>query len=751
LCVLAVVSIAVPRAEAADRPIRLRARTFVPAANVLLASVTKTQASRSAKRHFLVQFQDQITPAALSALRAQGAIPLRIVPERAVAIVAPSDFDPATVPGARWIGRLDPDDKVSGETRKDIRSPLSPHPFTIIEFHPDTTADAALNFARDAGATAVRVDGLPPHMIVVQTDRTAILALAQLDAVAWIFPASRQLMSGQAGAFCAGLVRDGGIVASYATEGEGWDGPGRNPAQLGYILVAASSDLSPSLQMAELSRAMDEWSRYVAVDWTPASRAGTTRTVEFLWGPTNHGDGYPFSPGVLAHTFYPAPPSAEPIAGDVHFNDELTWGASQPGKYDVFSTGLHELGHALGLNHSSDPDSVMYPSYQGFLTGLSPSDIESIRALYATRDLSGLPSQWTSGDVGTVATRGSVSFSGATVTINAAGADIWDTADEFTFTSEPLAGDGDTIARLDSLDAVQRWTKAGVMIRDGRSANAAHAFMLVSAGKGIAFQRRRGSGALSIGGESAPGVAPKWLRLARRGDRFEAYASDDGETWQLIGVDTIKMGDIVEAGLAVTSHDESTLAKAVFSNVEVDVVPRWTAADIGSTGLAGSETIGADRIDVTGAGADVWSDGDAFRFVWRPMSGDGEIVARVSSLEAVRAWTKAGVMIRDSRDSTAAHAFMLVSAGKGLAFQRRLTDGGESVSTSGGAGAAPAWVKLTRRGDTFSAYACVNGEAWRLIGTETIVMGRDVLAGLAVSSHAETARARAVFDAVQVK
>ncbi len=133
------------------------------------------------------------------------------------------------------------------------------------------------------------------------------------------------------------------------------------------------------------------------------------------------------------------------------------------------------------------------------------------------------------------------------------------------------------------------------------------------------------------------------------------------------------------------------------------------------------------------------------------MSGDGEIVARVTSLDAIRAWTKAGVMIRDSRDSGAAHAFMLVSAGRGPAFQRRLTNGGESVSTSGGAGVAPMWVKLTRSGDTFSAYACVNGYSWRLIGTETIVMARDVMAGLAVSSHAETARARAVFDAVQIK
>ncbi len=702
-------------------------------------------------RHFLLQFDQRITPATLAALRAEGVVPLRVVPDDALAVAAPADFDPARVPGSRWIGALAPDDKLSSDTRKDLKSASIRHAFTVVEFHADTTASAALSSALDAGASPVTVPGMPPHMIVIQTDRLAILALAGRDAVAWIFPASRELIGGQRAAFCAGLVSANGVVASFATEGEGWDGPGRNAFELGYILTNPSTDLPASLQAAELARAMNEWSRYIALDWVPASRAGAPASVDFLWGPTNHGDGYPFASGVIAHGFYPAPPSAEPLAGDVHFNDELQWGASQVGAYDVFSSALHELGHALGLNHSSDPDSVMYPSYQGFVAGLSASDIQTVRELYATRDESGLPSRWTSGDIGTVSLRGSVGFSNGTIVVKGAGSDIWDTADEFTFASQTLAGDGDIVARVDTLSPVSRWTKAGVMIRDGRKANAAHAFMLVSAERGLAFQRRRASGDTSIGTDPIPGSAPKWLRLSRRGDRFEAYVADDGESWRLVGADTIKMAEIVDVGVALTSHDESQLATAVFSKVGLTVLPRWSAEDIGATGLSGTETIGADRIAVAGAGADIWSSADAFHYVWRPMSGDGEIVARVTSIEYIRGWTKAGVMIRASRDAGAAHATMLVSAGKGLAFQRRLTNGGDSVSTVGGTGTAPVWLRLTRRGDTVSAYASLDGENWRFVGSELIAMGRDVMVGLAVSSHLETARAHAVFDAVQTK
>ena len=107
-------------------------------------------------------------------------------------------------------------------------------------------------------------------------------------------------------------------------------------------------------------------------------------------------------------------------------------------------------------------------------------------------------------------------------------------------------------------------------------------------------------------------------------------------------------------------------------------------------------------------------------------------------------------MIRDSRDASSPHALMLVSAGNGTAFQRRPALGFESVHTAGPLLSAPAWVRLVRSGDLFSAYASGDGETWTLVGRERIAMGDQVMAGLAVSSHLSTARARAVFDAVKV-
>ena len=735
----------------AQHAIRLKHRTFVPASNAA-ARPRPPVAKSHGRAHFIVQFDTPVTRSTRDALEAAGARVLARVPDDAVAVAASVTFDASAVPGVRWVGQLDPADKMSRETYADVHEMRTSHPYTVVEFFRDVSGAEALSSVRAAGLRSLSVPSLPSNYVVVPSTPSALRALSADDAVAWLFPASDRMVAGEPSPL-VDAVEDGAAVADFSTEGDGWDGPGANAARLGYFFSTASTDLAASLQASELSRAMTEWSRYADVQWTQAAAATAAMTVNILWGPTDHGDGYPFASNVLAHTFYPAPPAAEPLAGDVHFNDEYLWGIATAGRYDVFSVALHELGHALGLTHSSDPSSVMYPTYQGVLRGLTQSDIDSLRHLYAARVGADLPGGWTAGDIGAVGAPGTVTDADAngTITIDASGADVWGTADEFTFASQPLTGDGDIIAHVDSIEAVQRWTKAGVMIRDGRDASAPHAFMLVSGSKGLAFQRRVVAGGVSYSTDGISGAAPYWVKLSRRGDRFEAYAAPDGGGWTLIGSDTIVMHQTVQVGVALTAHLDGAIARATFSAISVNQAPAWASQDVGAVSIAGSFVNGSTTMEVTGSGADIWGTADAFRFAWVPMTGDGEIVARVRSVDYASAWSKAGVMIRQSLAPGAAHAFMLVSAGKGYAFQRRDVANQISVNTAGGSGSAPAWVRLVRRGDTFTAFVSVDGSSWTLVGTDTIPMGQDVYAGLAVTSHAATAAARGVFENVSVR
>jgi regulation of enolase protein 1 (concanavalin A-like superfamily) len=122
----------------------------------------------------------------------------------------------------------------------------------------------------------------------------------------------------------------------------------------------------------------------------------------------------------------------------------------------------------------------------------------------------------------------------------------------------------------------------------------------------------------------------------------------------------------------------------------------------------------------------------------------------VASVEWIHQWVKAGVMVRGALTANAAHGFMLVSPGKGLAFQRRVVTGGHSTSTAAGAGSAPNWVKLERRGNTLTAYRSADGTAWTLVGSDTFNFGPTVYVGLGLTSHDNTRLATATFDNVSV-
>jgi hypothetical protein len=176
----------------------------------------------------------------------------------------------------------------------------------------------------------------------------------------------------------------------------------------------------------------------------------------------------------------------------------------------------------------------------------------------------------------------------------------------------------------------------------------------------------------------------------------------------------------------------------------------WSTADVGAVGAAGDATGSGSAFTVSGAGADVWGTADAFRYAYRPLSGDGSIVAQVSSLQFIADWTKAGVMMRETLAPGSRHAFMLVSANKGLAFQRRTSTGGTSTNTAGPAAAAPYFVKLTRTGSTFTAAASANGTTWTTVGSATMSMPSTIYVGLAVSSHVAGKLATATFDGVAV-
>lgn len=195
--------------------------------------------------------------------------------------------------------------------------------------------------------------------------------------------------------------------------------------------------------------------------------------------------------------------------------------------------------------------------YVGLAVASQTSSLSTTAQLSQVSMAGPLPAPQQQADIGAPPIAGSASYQSGTYQITASGADIWGTSDQFHYVYQPVTGDLDVSARVVSIGAADPWSKSGVMVRQSLDANAAYAYTLVSASSGCALLSRRAAGATSNDDASASGSAPRWVRLKRTADLFEAFVSTDGQNWTSMGSDTVPMTGTVYVGLAVTSHSTS--------------------------------------------------------------------------------------------------------------------------------------------------------------------------------------------------
>jgi len=177
---------------------------------------------------------------------------------------------------------------------------------------------------------------------------------------------------------------------------------------------------------------------------------------------------------------------------------------------------------------------------------------------------------WQRQDIGTVGVAGSwAAVNDIRFNLRGSGADIWGTADAFSFRYLQWDGDGTLTARIWSIDNTNAWAKAGVMFRETLTPGSKHVMAIVSPGKGLALQYRASTGGSSAQAANIAGTAPKWIRLQRTGNTFTASTSVDYLTWTTLGSITVSMNSFVYVGVPVTSHNNTSLATADVDDLSI--------------------------------------------------------------------------------------------------------------------------------------------------------------------------------------
>jgi hypothetical protein len=166
-----------------------------------------------------------------------------------------------------------------------------------------------------------------------------------------------------------------------------------------------------------------------------------------------------------------------------------------------------------------------------------------------------------------------------TYTVVGGGSDIYGTSDEFRFASKRLNGDGSITARIESVENVHEWAKAGVMIRESLDPGAAFAAVYATPSKGVHYEARLFTGRGFVSDAFSNNATleqnalriPVWVKIERKGDLFNAFYSPDGVTWtpMVFNRNEISMPDCVFIGLAVTAHDGRKTAEARISHVTI--------------------------------------------------------------------------------------------------------------------------------------------------------------------------------------
>jgi predicted Zn-dependent protease len=164
--------------------------------------------------------------------------------------------------------------------------------------------------------------------------------------------------------------------SSYSLTQNKW-----NSTTISYRFKNVTEDF-PNCEVA-IRQAFDIWSKASGLNFVEVSEQQADITI--LWARGNHGDSFPFNDRkILAHASFPDENT------EIHFNEDEDWTDesrdNNTQSIDLVTVAAHEIGHALGLDHSNDKNALMYPTYLKSHRYLDSDDISGIQALYPKAD-----------------------------------------------------------------------------------------------------------------------------------------------------------------------------------------------------------------------------------------------------------------------------------------------------------------------------------------------------------------------------
>jgi hypothetical protein len=315
--------------------------------------------------------------------------------------------------------------------------------------------------------------------------------------------------------------------------------------------------------------------------------------------------------------------------------------------------------------------------------------------------------------------------------------------------------------RIQSATGGAQYAKVGIDVRQSLTAGSAHYGLMKqrnTAGSDVLtmYQFSR----YTVDGTTSATLVPasetiNYVRARRIGSLLEFMYSSEGNTWTTQSSVTLSgWAETVYVCLSVCSASLASATTAILDNVSmVQSLPApWIYSDVGAVGVVGSATYSAGSYVVYSGGSAIWDATDSFGFVNRQKSGDFDLRVRVPvGPSNTSNWAKAGLMVRSTM-AVGASFFCIDTQPTGVIeiLYRPYPDGSNAAFMSSVTSAAK-YLRITRAGDTFSAYYSTDGSSWTSLGTQlSITMPSTVYAGPFVHSNDVLYLSSATFDGLTI-
>ncbi len=211
-----------------------------------------------------------------------------------------------------------------------------------------------------------------------------------------------------------------------------------------------------------------------------------------------------------------------------------------------------------------------------------------------------------------------------------------------------------------------------------------------------------------------------------------------------------------QVGLVTENQDAIFSTMLVYENKDKTLPLPWQETDLGTVKYPGRADFTEGFVTINGSGRDFWHTTDDGHFVYQQINCNKEIIAKVEMLDPAGYWSKAALMIRETLASNSKMAHVCLTkmdannTNSAQFIWRENTGAGTPVTSIDKYKMFPSYLKLSRIGNTFSAYWSRDCETWTFVGSAEINMNQNCYIGLGITAQNADRFNGAVFSHVTI-